>query len=241
MTAPAPPPFTHRSVDDIAEPCRGAKPSKAAGWDVDCVKKILCKKDKVLVEQLATTTVTKADEIYFDDPYFDGTKWTTRRFPAGGSASPQTREIMVAANTSCEDAAVTFHHEVWHQNQGKMGWPEPAEDDAYYNTELWTIERGLPTQSSGLRTKDPVTGKPVPDKKAIRELVQKEYPGPPPPVEGVAQPVPVAADRKNNRTKVRDPKTGRTKWRPSQEGDTFAGPEQRVNEQVVDAKKWKCP
>jgi hypothetical protein len=120
-----------------------------------------------------------------------------------------------------------------------MGWPEPAEDDAYYNTELWTIERGLPGRSA-LRTKD-AAGKVVPDKKAIRDFVQNEYPGPPPPVAGKPQPAPIAADKKKNLTQVRDPVTGKTSWRPSQTGDTFPGPEKRVNPKTINKSDWKCP
>jgi hypothetical protein len=148
---------------------------------------------------------------------------------------------MILADTSCEGAAVTFYHEVWHQNQPTgMGWPEPAEDDAYYNTERWTIDRGLPTQGSGLRTKDK-SGKLVPDRTAIRNFVQAEYPSPPPPISGVQQSVPISSDPANNRTLVRDPVTGATSWRASKVGDTFAGPETRVGEKTIDSKQWKCP
>lgn len=234
--------FSDRSVDSPVMPCRQAKKPNPKKWDEDCVLKILCKNDKKVVDQLAKTKVTKADDIYFEDPYFDGKKWTTKKFPAGGSADPVAKEITVLSATSCEDAATTFYHEIWHQNQPPgMGWPEPSEDDAYYNTEQWTIDRGLPSQGTGLRTKDPKTGKIVPDKKAIRKLVQNEYPSPPPPVKGKPQPRPIAADKKKNLTKVRDPATGKTSWRPSKKGDTFAGPEVRDNEKTIDPKKWKCP
>jgi hypothetical protein len=234
--------FSERAVNSAVEPCRAAKKAPPRKWDVDCVKKILCKSDPAVVDQLAKTTVKTADNIYYDDPYFDGAKWTTKRFQAGGSADPASKQIMILSDTSCEGAAITFYHEVWHQNQPPgMGWPEPAEDDAYYNTEQWTIDRGLPTQHPGLRTKDSVTKKLVPDKKAIRAFVQKEYPSPPPPVGGVPQPVPIASDPVRKLTQVRDPVTGATSWRPSKKGDTFAGPEVRVNERTIDAKQWKCP
>ena len=97
------------------------------------------------------------------------------------------------------------------QNQpAAMGWPDPAEDDAYFNTEQWTIDRGLPGRPS-LRTVDG-KGKTVPDKAKIRTFVQKAYPSPPPPVKGKKQPVPIGkddSDPKKPLTKVRDPKTKR--------------------------------
>ncbi len=239
---PEGPLFSDQPVGHTVEPCRQAKKATPKKWDVDCVKKILCKNDKKIVDQLSKTTVKKADEIYFEDPYFDGKKWTTKKFQAGGSADPVGKEITVMSNTSCEDAAITFYHEIWHQNQlPGMGWPEPSEDDAYYNTELWTIERGLPSQGGGLRTKDSKTGKLVPDKKAIRKLVQEEYPSPPPPKKGKPQPVPIDSDPAKKLTKVRDPATGKTSWRPSKKGDTFAGPETRINEKTIDPNQWKCP
>jgi hypothetical protein len=234
--------FSEERVGNVVEPCRQQKTKvKSKPWDVDCVKKILCKNDSALVTQLSKTSVTTADDIFFDDPYFDGKKWTTKRFPAGGTADPQSKSILILAGSSCESAATTFYHEVWHQNQPLgMGWPEPAEDDAYANTEQWTIDRGLPTQHQGIRKKDPKSGKSSPDLKAIRAFVQKEYPGPPPPVAGVPQPVPVNSDKKKKLTQVRDPKTGTTSWRPSKAGDTYAGPQQLVNEKTVDATQWKC-
>ena len=149
---------------------------------------------------------------------------------------------MILSGTSCEDATTTFYHEVWHQNQPSgMGWPEPAEDDAYYNTEQWTIDQGLPSQHPGLRIKDAKTGKLIPNQKAIRAFVQSEYPSPPPPIAGVQQPAPINADPINNLTQVRAPKTGTKSWRPSKAGDTFAGSESRINEKTIDSQQWKCP
>ncbi|HLJ91417.1 MAG TPA: hypothetical protein VKZ53_31755 [Candidatus Angelobacter sp.] len=233
------PSFTEQEAGSPSVPCRST-PKKSKHWDVKCILKIMCPKDKKIVAQLAKTQVNTADEIYWDDPYFDGTKWTTRRFPGGGSADPVAKEITILNGTSCEDAADTFYHEIWHQNQPPgMGWPEPAEDDAYYNTERWTIERGLPGRPE-LRTKD-ANGHVVPDAKKIRAFVQHEYPSPPPPVAGKKQPVPIGSDPAKNLTKVQDPDTGQVSWRPSQKGDTFGGPEQRINPKTVNASAWKCP
>jgi hypothetical protein len=196
------------------------------------------------VDQLAKSRVETADEVWFEDPYFDGTSWTTKRFDAGGSADPGTKTIMVLANQSCEQAAITFYHEVWHQNQPPgMGWPEPAEDDAYYNTELWTIQRGLPSQGAGIRTKDPKTARLSPDKSAIRTMVQREYPSPPPPKAGKKQPIPIG--HRNGiagpETEVQDPVTGSIKWIPSEKGHTYAGPQQISGYKKIESGKWKCP
>jgi hypothetical protein len=206
--------------------------------------KILCPKDKALVGQLAKSKVETADEVWFDDPIFDGKSWTTKRFDAGGTADPASKTIMVLGDQPPEAAAITFYHEVWHQNQpAGMGWPDPAEDDAYYNTELWTIERGLPSQGKGLRMKDPVTGKTVPDKAAIRKMVQAQYPGPPPAVAGVKQPIPIGQRDigAGPETQVQDPVTGATSWRPSKKGDTYAGPQKLKGYKKIDPAAWSCP
>jgi len=232
------------AVGSISQ-CSGRAPAvKPGGWTVAGVLKILCPKDKAIVDQLAKGRVETADEVWFEDPYFDGKSWTTKRFDAGGSADAASKTIMVLGNQSSEDAAVTFYHEVWHQNQPSgMGWPEPSEDDAYYNTEKWTIERGLPTQGSRLRSKDPKTGNLTPDKKAIRDLVQKEYPSPPPPVAGKKQPIPIGhrAGAAGPETKVQDPDTGAISWRPSRKGDTYAGPQHTKGYRRIDPAEWKCP
>jgi hypothetical protein len=237
--------FSDADVGSTVECCRAGPPgaSKPRNWTVDAVRKILCKSDPQVVADLSRTKVTTADSIHYDDPYFDGKSWTTKRFEAGGSANPATKEIMVLSGTSAETAATTFYHEVWHQNQPKgMGWPEPAEDDAYLHTEQWTIDQGLPgQQGDDLRMTDPATGKQVPDPAAIRKLVQNDYPSPPAAVAGVAQPVPVSSDPVKNLTQVRDPNTGALSWRPSVKGDTYAGPEVKDNLKTIDPTQWKCP
>ena len=231
--------FSDDPVGTTAQLCgRQAKKAPAA-WDVACVLKIMCPKDKAIVDQLAKTKIVVVDDNFYDDPFFNGKKWTTKRFPAGGGWNGT--ELVVRSDTTCEGAADTLFHELWHKNQPPgMGWPEPSEDDAYFNTEQWLIDRGLPGEPA-FRKKDPVTGKTVPDKKAIRDFVQSTYPGPPPPIKGKKQPIPVGKDAKKNQTLVEDPVTGKTSWRASKKGDTFAGPETRVNEKISDPAKWSCP
>ena len=125
------PVFSDADVGDAVECCRAGKSGPPGKWTVDCVRKIMCKSNPSVVAQLGKTTVTTADSIHDDDPYFDGSKWVTKRFGAGGSADPSSKKIMVLSGTSCETAATTFYHDIWHQNQPTgMGWPQPAEDDA---------------------------------------------------------------------------------------------------------------
>ena len=125
----------------------------AAGWDLPGLLKILCKKDKALVDYTRNNIdLYKVDRVYFEDPYFDGTTWGTKLFEAGGTSGGG--DIVVLSTTSNQSAATTLYHEVWHDQQSPtMGWPHPSEDEAYYQTELWTIDRGLPGQGGGtLRT-----------------------------------------------------------------------------------------
>lgn len=225
-------------------PTRGSAAKKKGGWNPACVMKILCAKDKALVDQLGKSNVQTADEVWFDDPIFDGKKWTTKRFDAGGTSVTSTKTIMILADQSCEQAAVTCFHEVHHQNQpAGMKWPHPAEDDAYLTTEAWTIDRGLPSQGTDLRTTDPATGKVIADPVKVGTMVQKVYPSPPPAKAGVAQPIPVG--QRNGvagpETQVQDPVTGATSWRPSQTGDTFAGAQKTSGFKTVNPAVWKCP
>ena len=214
--------------------------SSSKNWTVKDMLKIFCKQDKKIVDQLAKTTVITADSIYFEDPYFDGKKWITKKFNAGGSADPHSKTITILSGYSCESAADTFYHEIWHQNQPPgMGWPHPSEDDAYYNTELWMIKRGIPGNPD-LRAKD-AKGNIVPDKKAITKLVDNEYPAPPPPIAGVPQPRPIASKKATNETLVRDPVSGKTWWRSSKKGDTYAGPQKMINKSIINKSDWKCP
>jgi hypothetical protein len=209
-------------------------PCNGQNKDIAGALKILCKNDKDVVKAMAGQKVTVADRIYFEDKEFDGKQWKTVIFEAGGSAGDG--EITFLATEDDESKATTIYHEVWHTKQPPgMAWPEPAEDDAYYNTELWTIERGLPGQG-GLRTTD-ADGNEVPDKAKIRSNVARAYPGP----KKAGDPIPVDFDAKNNKTKVRDPVTGVETWRPSQKGDSVAGPQKMENARVVPKEDWKCP
>ena len=78
--------FRDEPVGQAVAPCRtGGK--KSADWDMACLLKILCKKDKDVIDAARTTQkIFKIKRIFFEDPIFDGKKWTTKHFEAGGTA-----------------------------------------------------------------------------------------------------------------------------------------------------------
>lgn len=186
------------------------------------------------MDTLSKTKVNVADAIYFDDPYYDGKQWTTRRFDAGGVSDSSKKEIGVMTNTSCEDAATTFYHETWHQGQPNSMTFAEREYDAYYSTEQWTIDRGLPTQSSGGKFRKKEKGKVVADMQAIEKFVHKEYPVPPK-TSGTPPPHPIDKDAKGN-TVLSDGTT-----RAPTKGDSYPGPKQVVNQRELPGSVWKCP
>jgi hypothetical protein len=196
-------------------------------WTIAEVLKILCPKDKDVVDDLAHTDVEIADKIYYDDPYYDGVQWGLRRFDGGGSWDGE--KLLVLASGSAPDAASTIYHELVHKHQGSgMSWQE-MEIDAYYRTEQWTIDRGLPGNSD-LR----VTGKEggvMADRAAITDFVKREYPIPKDP----AGPIPVG------RTDSGDTILSDGTTRAPQKGDTFAGPEQVEKRRKIPRTVWKCP
>ncbi len=225
-------------VGSPVQACRQVKKAKAKKWDMPCILKIMCAKDKAVIDHARTkVNLYKVDRVFFDDNYFDGKKWVIKTFEAGGTSGGG--DITFLSGDNCENAATTLYHEIWHDKQpAGMGWPHPAEDDAYYNTELWTIERGLPgQQGDDLRMKD-AKGKLVPDKTAIKDSVDRAYPVPTtaPPDWQI-----VDIDKKGNQTQWRNRKTKAKVWKASTKGDTLAGPEQTVGKTLVDSKTVKCP
>ena len=215
------------------EACRQSGKAKARNWDMDCIRKIYCPTHAAELAKIGTLKITKVDDLYWTDDYFDGKSWGKKKFPGAGGQSG--KEIVVLSKMSCEEAADTLYHETWHAYQpAGMGWPHPAEDDAYYNTELWLIKAGLPG-NPGLRTKD-AKGAVVPDKAAIGAFVNSEYPS----ATGPGAPQPIGFDPKKNTTTVEDSK-GVVSTRPSKKGDSLPGPQTRVNEKVVPSKEFKCP
>jgi len=235
---PKGPIFSDQPAGGAIARCRQSVGKKTKKWDTPCVLKILCKTDKAVIDRAAKTQkIYKADRVYFDDPYFDGKKWILKRFPAAGSVGGG--KIMMLSKLSCENAATTLYHEVWHTKQpAGMGWPHPSEDDAYYNTELWTISKGLPSQLYPPLRKTDSKGNIIPDKAAIKKIVDRDYPTPPPVPPGWRR---LDYKKAPPQTKWYHTGTKKVVWKKSVKGETFAGPQQTTNKKQVPAKSLKCP
>jgi hypothetical protein len=198
-------------------------------WRVAEVLKILCPKDKNVVDDLAHTDVEIADEIYYDDPYYDGTQWITRRFDGAGSWDSGTSKLRVLTSGSAQSAAYTIYHELIHKNQSPgMSWQE-KEIDAYYQTEQWAIMRGLPGDPDFRNSGD--SGTRLPDRAAIADFVKREYPLP----TNSMGPIPVGHTNSGD-TILSDGTT-----RAPQIGDSYAGAEQVKNLRKIPRSVWKCP
>lgn len=228
------------SCTGTTTPC----PSSKYPWLRDALV-IMCPKDKAFLDDLRARGVKMSayDRIYYEDPYYDGTKWTTKTFEGGGSTINSNINLVTKGMDS-KDIAETIYHEGIHTSQpNSMPWSE-KEYDAYIRTEQWAIDHGLPATRSGFRTKD-ASGKLVPDVVAIRSFVDKEYP--------------IKVDKSANSGgltyKVIGKKaSGETiiqnmadptdiKTRPPKKGDTFPGPqiEEPPGGQSINPDDLKCP
>lgn len=227
--------------------CAGPDP-----WLRDALA-VMCPKDKAFLDDLRArgVTITAFDRIYYEDPFFDGTKWTTKHFEGGGSTSGTDMNIVlksiddkgVAHDIPPAEVAETIYHEGVHTGQPKsMPWSE-KEYDAYIKGEQWAIDHGLPGRP-GFRTTD-AKGNPIPDTKAIRKFVDKEYPiavdkpqAPGGPVYKV-----IGKDAAGDAIiqNVKDPKDVKT--RKPLKGDTFPGAqiEEPPGGRPVPPGQLKCP
>jgi type VI secretion system secreted protein VgrG len=212
---------------------RQAAPPGSHPWDKDCILKIFCPGDKAVIDQLARTKLDVADEITFDDPYYNGTRWTTKTFPAGGVSSAEDKKIGLLSGSSCEEAATTIFHEIRHQNQAATMSFAEKEYDAYTLTEQWTIDKGFGSQGSAsvMRTKD-ANGKVIPNVAGIKTFVHDNYPIPKPGAEEVVGKAANGDSIVTNGTKT---------WqRKPQRGDTYPGPMKVKGQKVVDTGGWTC-
>lgn len=194
------------------------------------VLKVLCPKDKAVVDELAKTDVRVADEVVFDDQYYDGSQWTTRRFEAGGIQDPSNNRIVLLNGTPPESAATTLYHEVHHKGQdGSVLWKD-REIEAYTRTEQWAIDRGLPGQG-GLR-KQVGDGRWVPDGDAIRRVVG-DYP--------------ISETRQGESPALRKLPDGNVllqdgSTRAPRRGDAFPAKVPTITgERSIPSSAWKCP
>jgi hypothetical protein len=212
----------------------------------------MCPKDKAFLDDLRArgVTITAFDRIYYEDPFFDGTKWTTKHFEGGGSTSGTDMNIVIKSvddkgvshDIPVEDVAQTIFHEGVHTGQpGSMPWSE-KEYDAYTKTEQWAIDHGLPETQKGFRMTDS-KGNPVPNTKEIQKFVDKNYPiavdkpkAPGGPVYKVKTPTgDTIVQNVNNTTAVQT--------RKPKKGDTFDGPqiEEPPGGRPAQPCQLKCP
>lgn len=211
------------SGPDAGSPC--PPPDK---WLADMLK-VMCPKDAAHLEAMRKkgVTLTAYDRIYFDDPYYDGKKWTTKRFEAGGTTSGKDINLVLTKDPNAN--AATLYHEGVHTLQPPgMAWRD-QEYEAYTKGEQWAIDHGMSESHKGFRTVD-ASGKPVPDVAAIKKFVDTKYPGvtaaPSPAPKGAPPPPPdqVIGRTPSGNTILQRP-DGTTYNRPPQIGDSYAGPE----------------
>lgn len=185
----------------------------------------MCPKDKAFLDDLRArgVTITAFDRIYYEDPIYDGTKWTTQHFEGGGSTSGTDMNIVLDKDPN-ENAATIFHEGVHTGQSRSTTWSE-REYEAYTKEEQWRIDHGIPGRK-GFRKTDS-SGKEVPDNAEIKKFVDDKYPiavdkptKPSGPVYKVIGKSPSGDTIIQN---VNDPSDVKT--RPPKKGDTFAGPE----------------
>ncbi len=205
---------------------------------------IMCPKDKAFLDDLRArgVTITAYDRIYYEDPYYDGTQWTTKHFEGGGSTSGTDINIVTSSN-SPEEVAETIYHEGVHTGQpASMSWTE-MEYDAYTKGEQWAIDHGLPGRS-GFRTTDS-KGNPVPDTKAIHEFVDKKYPiaVDKPQVPGGSVYKVIGKSSTGDTITQNTSPPHDTKTRKPKKGDTFDGPqiEEPPGGRPASTSQLKCP
>ena len=194
--------------------------------------------DKAFLDDLIARGVTiKAyDRIYFDDPYYDGTKWTTKRFEAGGTTGKTDVNIIRQPNAA--DNASTIFHEGTHTGQpSSMSWRD-KEYDAYTKEDAWRMSHGLPPHDPSFRTTDG-TGKTVTDVAAVKAFVDKEYPGVS--VAGPGGTVEQVVGRDAKGQSIVERSDGTQYTRPPKAGDSYPGPEitEPPGGVPVDLKKLK--
>ncbi|MEO1082193.1 MAG: DUF4150 domain-containing protein [Pseudomonadota bacterium] len=239
---PNTPPWVY--IDTMA---RGGAPAAPGKWDINCLLDILCKEDEADVKKASKLKITAVDPLVFDDPVYKGGKWTTQEFHAGGTQS--ANEIQMVRDMSCEDAAVTLHHELLHSEQpDTMSWPE-KEYDAYKRTEEWSLSRGLPGQHPDFRKVETLPpgfiGPPaiVVDEAAIKDKVDKWYPITAPSKPGGPIPPQVIGRSADGKQVIVEDSAGNQSMRPVKEGDTFPAdkPRNPPNDTQIPPKSFACP
>jgi Flp pilus assembly pilin Flp len=198
-------------------------PNKAAvakKW-ASQVKRLLCPDEAALLKDMKDrgATVTLYDRIYWEDPYYDGSKWTTKHFEGAGSASGGNLKIIKGGGTS-ENAATLFHEGTHFQQPSAMSRRD-KEYDAYAKEDAWRLKHGLPPHEPSFRTTGP-DGKQRTNTAAIKAYVDREYPGVTAAPTTGSTPDEIVGQR-NGQT-VLERADGSQYERPPQRGDSFPGP-----------------
>ncbi|WP_370682135.1 type VI secretion system Vgr family protein [Comamonas sp. GB3 AK4-5] len=220
----------------------GAAAMPNQDWSVDDILSELCPGDKDVVEALAAQDVAIVDEAYFEDPYYDGTQWTTKRFDAGGLQGADSGITLVRSGTlSAKDAATTLYHETVHSTQpDDMAWVD-KEVEAYQKTEAWTIAKGYPSQGEQLRTLGADGLPQVADSSEVKNFVLKAYPiaveGPEAESKAAASEAVTVVGRDTNGMTL----LSSGSLRAPKEGDTYAGDPILTGATTVPRSAWKCP
>lgn len=191
----------------------------ATGKWVQDILKVMCPQDKAFLQQLRArgVQITAYDRIYFDDPYYDGTQWTTKRFEAGGTTNGN-KINMIRTGDPAEDASIIYHEGVHTGQPSSLAWRD-QEYEAYIKEDAWRLSRGMPASHPKFRKKD-ASGKEVTDAAAIRRFVDKKYPGVS--AKGSGPAPDQIVDRKPNGDTELMRADGTTYTRKPQKGDSYA-------------------
>jgi hypothetical protein len=198
----------------------------------------MCPQDKAFLQDLKArgVTITAYDSIHYDDPYYDGKKWTTKPMDCAGTTF-RTHINMIRYSSGAENAA-TIYHEGVHTNpsQDGMRWRD-KEYDAYVKEDRWRISHGLPPHDPSFRGPDGRT-----NEAAIQAKVDKDYPGVTVAPSSGGPPEEVIGKDASGRTKVQRADNS-FYYRNPKKGDSFSGVEQTqppggVN---VDINQLQCP
>jgi hypothetical protein len=199
---------------------------------------VMCPQDKAFLQDLQRrgVTVTAYDRIYFDDPCYNGSTWTTCRFEAGGTTSG-TDINMIRNSSAQEDAAVIYHEGVHTGQPSNLAWRE-KEYDAYIKEDQWRISHGLPPHTPSFRTTDKA-GNQTTNAAAVRKFVDKNYPGV---TSGARKSEQIIGRTPSGDTEVQRA-DGTTYTRKPKKGDSFSGPQvaQPPTGIPLDMAKLQCP
>jgi hypothetical protein len=212
-----------RSAAPTTAPRPRARPRSQEKW-INDLREEMCPEEKARLADMKArgVTITAYDKIYFDDQLYDGTKWTTKRFVAGGTTEGNAIQLL-RSDTVRDDATTLVHENIHTQQPASMSWAD-KEYDAYSKTEQWRVDRGLPETLPGFQTT--VNGRATVNESAVHDLVDRYYPTTPSTAtDSVAAAV---ADTVVGRTPTGDSiltrgTDGSTFTRPPQLGDTYPG------------------